>query len=35
MLDRLHIVLERGEYAIGIVIDFRKAFDILVMVFFC
>ena len=27
MLDKLHNALERGEYAIGIFIDFRKAFD--------
>ena len=27
MLDKLHNALEKGEYAIGIFIDFRKAFD--------
>ena len=27
MLDKLHNALERDEYAIGIFIDFRKAFD--------
>ena len=27
MLDKLHNALKRGEYAIGIFIDFQKAFD--------
>ena len=27
MFDKLHNALEKGEYAIGIFIDFRKAFD--------
>ena len=27
MLDKLHNALEKGEYAIGIFIDYRKAFD--------
>ena len=27
MLDKLHDALEKGDYAIGIFIDFRKAFD--------
>ena len=27
MLDKLHTAMEKGDYAIGIFIDFRKAFD--------
>ena len=27
MLDKLHDALEKGDYTIGIFIDFRKAFD--------
>ena len=28
LLDKLHTAMEKGDYAIGIFIDFRKAFDI-------
>ena len=27
MLDKWHTAMEKGDYAIGIFIDFRKAFD--------
>ena len=27
MLDKLHDAMEKGDFAIGIFIDFRKAFD--------
>ena len=35
MLDALHYALERGKYAIDILLIFEKPLTVLIMVFFC